>query len=105
MATHPLRQVMGNSTRSVALGFLVIVPLALIGCPSGTNVDRKIITSPDASSSPKSTSDFDGERAFEHVRKQVEFGPRPPGSPELEKTRGYVIDQLKSYGLKVMTDE
>ena len=103
--THSLRQVMGNSSRSFALGFLVIVPLALIGCPSGTNVDRRIITEPDASSSPKSVSDFDGERAFEHVRKQVEFGPRPPGSPELEKTRGYMIDQLKSYGLKVMTDE
>lgn len=39
------------------------------------------------------------------MRKQVEFGPRPPGSPELEKTRGYIIDQLKSYGLKVTTDE
>lgn len=50
-------------------------------------------------------SDFDGERAFEHVRKQVEFGPRPPGSAELEKTRGYIIDQLKSYGLNVTTDE
>jgi peptidase M28-like protein len=97
---------MSNSTRSFALGFLLIVPLALIGCPSGTNVDRKIITSPDAPASPaRFASDFDGERAFEHVRKQVEFGPRPPGSPELEKTRGYVIDQLKSYGLKVTTDE
>jgi Zn-dependent M28 family amino/carboxypeptidase len=39
------------------------------------------------------------------VRKQVEFGPRPAGSAELEKTRNYIIDQLKSYGLKVTTDE
>jgi glutaminyl-peptide cyclotransferase len=98
---------MGNSTRSFALGFLVIVPLALIGCPSGVNKPAdKTANAPDASNSPaKSASDFDGERAFEHVRKQVEFGPRPPGSAELEKTRGYLIDQLKSYGLKVMTDE
>jgi Zn-dependent M28 family amino/carboxypeptidase len=69
-------------------------------------VDRQIIASPDAPASPaKSASDFDGERAFEHVRKQVEFGPRPPGSAELEKTRAYMIDQLQSYGLKVTTDE
>jgi glutaminyl-peptide cyclotransferase len=50
-------------------------------------------------------SDFDGERALEHVRKQVEFGPRPAGSAELEQTRNYLIDQLKSYGLKITTDE
>jgi len=85
---------------------VLFVPLMLLGCPSSTNVDRRIITSPDAPAAPaKSGSDFDGGRAFEHVRKQVEFGPRPPGSPELEKTRSYLIDQLKSYGLKVTTDE
>jgi hypothetical protein len=98
---------MGNSTRSFALGFLLIVPLALIGCPSGADkpADKSTNASDAATSPAKSASDFDGERAFEHVRKQVEFGPRPPGSPELEKTRGYLIDQLKSYGLKVVTDE
>jgi glutaminyl-peptide cyclotransferase len=103
-----LRQVGGHTSRRLALGFLVIVPLTLIGCPSGANkpVDMRPATSSDASSSPaKSASDFDGERALEHVRKQVEFGPRPPGSAELEKTRGYLIDQLKSFGLKVTTDE
>ena len=89
-----------------ALALILFVPLILLGCPGGTNVDRRIITEPDAPGAPaKSSSDFDGERAFEHVRKQVEFGPRPPGSAELEKTRSYMIDQLKSYGLKVMTDE
>jgi glutaminyl-peptide cyclotransferase len=101
------RHAADNSLRSLALAFLVIVPLTLIGCPSGPKpVDERPLVSP-AESSPsiKSTSDFDGARAFEHVRKQVEFGPRPPGSPELEKTRAYMIDQLKSYGLKVSTDE
>jgi hypothetical protein len=58
---------MGNSTRSFALGFLVIVPLALIGCPSGADkpIDMRPVTSPDAPASPaKSASDFDGDRAF-----------------------------------------
>src|SRR5712692_5155430 len=103
-----LRQVGGNTSRCLELGFLVILPLTLIGCPSGANkpVDMRPATSTNSSSSPaRITSDFDGERAFQHVRMQVEFGPRPPGSAELEKTRGYMIDQLKSYGLKVMTDE
>lgn len=48
---------------------------------------------------------FNGERAMAHVRKQVEFGPRPPGSPELAKTREYIVNELKSYGLTVSKDE
>jgi glutaminyl-peptide cyclotransferase len=48
---------------------------------------------------------FNGERAMEHVRKQLEFGPRPPGSAELAKTRDYIVNQLQSSGLTVETDE
>ena len=99
-------ELLRGSSRYLVLALVLFVPFILLGCPGSTNVDRQIIASPDAPASPaKSASDFDGERAFEHVRKQVEFGPRPPGSPELEKTRSYMIDQLKSYGLKVTTDE
>ena len=42
---------------------------------------------------------------MDHVRKQVEIGPRPPGSPELAKTREYIINTLRDSGLKVITDE
>ena len=42
---------------------------------------------------------------MDHVRKQLDFGPRPPGSPELEKTRAYIVNELKSYGLTVSLDE
>jgi hypothetical protein len=93
-----------NTSRFLALAFILLAPLAMLGCPSGANkpVDERPT---DPSSAGKSATDFDGERAFEHVRKQVEFGPRPAGSTELEKTRNYLIDQLKSYGLKVTTDE
>lgn len=48
---------------------------------------------------------FNGERAMDHARKQIEFGPRPPASPELEKTRAYIVNQLKSFGLSVSLDE
>lgn len=40
-----------------------------------------------------------------HVRKQLDFGPRPPGSPQLAKTRAYIAGELKSYGLNVSFDE
>jgi hypothetical protein len=102
--TPSLNESPNNTTRFLAFAFLLLAPLMMLGCPSGAN--KPVNERPTDSSLPgKSASDFDGERAFEHVRKQVEFGPRPAGSAELEKTRNYLIDQLKSYGLKVTTDE
>jgi glutaminyl-peptide cyclotransferase len=91
-----------NSFRSFASACVLVVPLLFIGCPGNTNKPSDA-SSPPAASTAK--SDFDGDRAFEYVRKQVEFGPRPAGSAELEQTRNYMIDQLKSFGLKVTTDE
>jgi Zn-dependent M28 family amino/carboxypeptidase len=48
---------------------------------------------------------FDGERAFKHAKTQVEFGPRPAGTPANEKARDYIVRELKSYGLKTSFDE
>ena len=42
---------------------------------------------------------LDGNRAFEHLRRQVAFGPRPAGSSALEETRRYIVEQLKSAGI------
>ena len=42
---------------------------------------------------------------MDHVRKQVDFGPRPPDTPQLAKTRAYISNQLKSSGLNVYFDE
>ena len=42
---------------------------------------------------------FDGGRAYEHLRQIVSFGPRPAGSPAIERTRGYITNQLKVLGI------
>ena len=39
--------------------------------------------------------------AYEHTRNIVSFGPRPPGSAGLRKTRAYLTEQLKASGWKV----
>ena len=44
---------------------------------------------------------FDSGRAYEHLRQIVSFGPRPAGSPAIEKTRGYITEQLKAAGVSV----
>lgn len=41
---------------------------------------------------------FSGAKAFAHVEHLVELGPRPAGSEALEKSRIYIVDQLKSFG-------
>ena len=53
----------------------------------------------------KKTTAFDGERAFNHVKAQVELGARPPGLAAIEKTREYIVRELKGYGLKTTLDE
>ena len=56
-----------------------------------------------AAQTPASTSgqkvSFDGSRAFEHLKRIVEIGPRPANSPELQKTREYIKQQLTAIGL------
>jgi len=54
-----------------------------------------------ASSSPNLSQQFDPQRAFAHVQKQAQFGPRPSGSQALQKTRDYLISELRSYGMEV----
>jgi hypothetical protein len=43
---------------------------------------------------------FDSSRAWEHLRRQVLFGPRPAGSAALNDTRRYILDQLKASGIE-----
>lgn len=92
--------------------FLVL--LGLTGCPNGgqqnnsPNTPQGRATPPVATASPQSAqaaTAFDAERAFEHVRRQVEMGPRPAGSAQLARTREYIVGELKSYGLNVTSDE
>ena len=43
---------------------------------------------------------FDSNRAWEHLRRQVSFGPRPVNSAALAETRRYIVDQLKASGIE-----
>src|SRR5262249_62266984 len=46
-------------------------------------------------------SGFDGARAFRDVERLVAFGPRPAGTPALERTRGYITGELRRVGWRV----
>jgi glutaminyl-peptide cyclotransferase len=49
-------------------------------------------------------SEVSGERAMEYVRAQVAFGPRPPGSPQLQKCREFIEQQLRGFGYQIEQD-
>jgi len=52
-------------------------------------------------SQPKISEEFSGEKALAHVQRLVDFGPRPPGSEAIEKSRGYIENQLSLSGWQV----
>ena len=67
---------------------LVCIVVAMAACAS-------------AAQPPPQAPPFDGKRAFEHLRKIVDIGPRPAGSPGAARTREYITAQLKALGLSV----
>ncbi len=112
--THTDRHARAQAARPpYFLGLFLVLPLSFLACPSGSSRNENTSTtvatvspaaSPSVAASPAGVA-FDGEKAMEHVRKQVEIGPRPASSAELARARDYIVGELKSYGLNVTTDE
>jgi len=99
----------GTGNRLALLAIALLMPVVFAACPKNDPPPRpraSISTTPRANNrSTPVVAAFNGERAMDHVREQIQFGPRPPDSPQLVKTREYILDQLKSYGLTVSLDE
>lgn len=77
--------------------FLILVIAALLGC--------RTLSPSAAGQSGAGAATFSGAAAYKHVEKVVSFGPRPPGSPEARKTQQYILQALKSYGLKTEEED
>jgi hypothetical protein len=50
-------------------------------------------------------NDFSGEKAFAHVQRLVDLGPRPAGSDALEQSRAYIDKELRQAGWTVERQE
>ena len=99
-----------TGNRIAVLVLIAGLPLLLTGCPRNEAPPAARVSISSGSKSNSSPTAplvvaFNGERAMDHVRKQIEIGPHPPGTPELARTRDYIINELKSYGLLVSTDQ
>jgi len=55
----------------------------------------------------KEPVDFDGQKAFEYAKTQVEFGPRIPGGEAHQSTVDYMISELEKNGweTEIQTDQ
>jgi glutaminyl-peptide cyclotransferase len=94
--------------RGLILASCVLVLLLFTACPKDDVPVKPRVGMSTAKPAPTiapTIAAFSGSRALQHARKQVEIGPRPPDTPALEKTRNYIINELKSYGLRVFLDE
>lgn len=58
-------------------------------------------TNDDKASSMSSGDASGAEAAFQHTRNILSFGPRPPGSAALKKTRDYIAGELARFGWQV----
>ena len=99
----------GRGNRVALLAIALLMPVLFAACPKNDPPPRpraSISTSPRPPNRPGPVvAGFNGERAMDHVRKQIDFGPRPPDSPQLAKTRDYISNELRSYGWQVSIDE
>jgi Zn-dependent M28 family amino/carboxypeptidase len=101
----PTRKSKGQ--RATLLALALLIPPFFPACPKNeppTRPQARVSTSRTSERLPPIPATFNGERAMDHVKKQMEFGPRPPGTSALEKTRNYIVNQLKSYDLNVSFD-
>jgi glutaminyl-peptide cyclotransferase len=96
-----------RSCRIIVTTFVFLCTAACTTQPS--NVSRPTVNAaapaqsanPPAALTPSATGGFDGAQAFEHVRKLVEIGPRPPGSEGIHRAQSYIISELNSFGCPV----
>ncbi len=72
---------------------------------SGADAPANIAGNPPAKPRGELWKEFSGDKAMEEVKKQIDIGPRPSGSADLEKARVLITESLKTNGWDVQRQE
>lgn len=64
--------------------------------------DKKPPVAPPSPASTVHVPSFSGDSAFAYVKKQVDFGPRVPGSPAHKACAAWLSQEFKKFGLTVI---
>jgi Zn-dependent M28 family amino/carboxypeptidase len=84
--------------RGLALAAAVLL-LACNGAAAGDPPQQPAVK-PVQAAAPGAVPAFDGKRAWRDLERQLAFGPRPSGSPALQKTRDFIVAELKAAGIE-----
>lgn len=86
---------MNRFSRNVAALLLLVSFSSIVSCSKKKDVQ------PSAKSDYDVPAAFSGDSAYSFVKKQVDFGPRVPGSKAHTQCGDWLADKLKSYGAEV----
>lgn len=78
-----------------------ILPISIIILSLCCVISTLACAEPTNQPSGQTPKDIDANRAFLLLKKQCEFGPRPPGSDAHVKTKEYLFAELKKYSTSV----
>jgi len=92
----------GHKAHQDHKGFVVLVCFVTLVLVAVGRCAAQPVTSAQASGAQADALKFDGARAFNDLRAMVEIGPRPSGTPAIEKTRDYIRKELSAAGLTVV---
>ena len=92
---------------AIGAGAIGAIALSCAGAPapdrtSVARVDKAAVapTVGQIAPAPASQARFDSARAWKDLEAQVAIGPRPSGSAALQKTRDYILAELKKAGVE-----
>ena len=89
-----------NSVKGALIALAVTMLLSSCGSDSKKGSEKAVETK-----KVVSVPNFNPDSAYTYIQKQVEFGPRVPGSEAHINTKEYLINKLKTFGAKVNPQE
>lgn len=81
------------------LSILILAVAGLFACGGEKTSSEQ--TAEQAPPALVKSADFNADSAFQFVQKQVDFGPRVPGTAQHKACGDYLVASLKKYGLQV----
>ncbi len=87
--------------------FLLLTTLAIISLGASCNIkSSKDDGDKKSKSRPRvETPDFNVDSAYHYIRKQVDFGPRVPNTPEHEACAEWLAAKLDTFGAEIIVQE
>lgn len=93
--------------QKLAYGLIAVLLLSVVATrlPRCTSNSNSVTPSPETPAKPAiqvSVPAFNADSAYLFIKKQVDFGPRVPGSAAHKKCAAWLVSEFKRYGLTVV---